>query len=141
MKHKPLEIDDPILPERFWSKVVPEPNSGCWLWTGSTNGRGYGELRFHQGPRGKQYAHRLVLFGYEKETPTNVVDHLCRTPSCCNPAHLEVVTHRENVRRGTSQCGLFCRRGHAADWYVKPSGNQRHCKICAKEAARAKIKL
>jgi len=33
---------DPRLPDRFWSKCIPEPNSGCWLWFGANNGVGYG---------------------------------------------------------------------------------------------------
>jgi hypothetical protein len=28
------------------------------------------------------------------------LDHLCRVRNCVNPAHLEPVTPRENVRRG-----------------------------------------
>lgn len=27
------------------------------------------------------------------------LDHLCRRPACCNPDHLEPVTHRTNMRR------------------------------------------
>ncbi|MGL4650278.1 MAG: HNH endonuclease [Caldilineaceae bacterium] len=27
------------------------------------------------------------------------VDHLCATPSCCNPDHLDLVTPSENSRR------------------------------------------
>jgi hypothetical protein len=32
--------------------------------------------------------------------PNREIDHLCRVRSCVNPAHLEVVTNRENCRRG-----------------------------------------
>ena len=30
--------------ERFWDHVNPEPNTGCWLWDGYLDGRGYGRL-------------------------------------------------------------------------------------------------
>jgi hypothetical protein len=26
--------------ESFWDNVVPEPNSGCWLWIGADDARG-----------------------------------------------------------------------------------------------------
>ena len=81
---------------RFWSKVAK--SEGCWNWTSTTNGRGYGTFRVG---RVKVYAHR---FAYETTVgPIKeglVVDHLCRNPRCVNPAHLEPVTHLENVRRG-----------------------------------------
>jgi len=28
------------------------------------------------------------------------IDHLCRTPPCCNPTHLEVVRRAVNTQRG-----------------------------------------
>lgn len=43
------------------------------------------------------------IYEWEKvngPTPDGLeLDHLCRNPSCCNPAHLEAVTHAENMRR------------------------------------------
>ncbi len=33
----------------FWSYVIPEPNSGCWLWSGNITGNGYGSFRDHDG--------------------------------------------------------------------------------------------
>ena len=36
---KPGPIPRPA-EERFWEKVSPEPNSGCWLWTGADDGGG-----------------------------------------------------------------------------------------------------
>ena len=50
--------------ERFWVRSEPEPNSGCWLWTGNINPiTGYGHLVFY--PRGKSrpafgLAHRVA---------------------------------------------------------------------------------
>lgn len=32
-----------ILPERIQKKIMPEPMSGCWLWTGSIDHKGYGK--------------------------------------------------------------------------------------------------
>jgi hypothetical protein len=31
--------------ERFWDKVSPEPNTGCWFWTGTLRSNGYEAAR------------------------------------------------------------------------------------------------
>src|SRR5688572_5730903 len=46
---------DERLPERFWSKCTPEPNSGCWLWLASVDVWGYGRISW----RGMNRAHRV----------------------------------------------------------------------------------
>lgn len=69
----------------------------CWLWRGALNNRGYGRLT----RGGHVYAHRYVYELERGPIPTGMqLDHLCRTPACVNPAHLEPVTGTENVRRG-----------------------------------------
>ncbi len=40
------------------------------------------------------------------------VDHLCRNTRCCNPAHLELVTPRENTLRGVSPSAVNARKTH-----------------------------
>lgn len=83
---------------RLASQLSPCPMTGCWLWTGSLNRNGYGRLSVGGRTR---VTHRVVwvLLGLPLES-TQVLDHLCRVRSCCNPAHLEPVTVRENTRRG-----------------------------------------
>lgn len=69
--------------------------AGCWMWTGKT-WQGYG--RYYSG-RLSFRAHRIVWAAFNG--PTNEgLDHLCRTPLCVNPAHLEECHRAENVRRG-----------------------------------------
>jgi hypothetical protein len=70
------------------------------------------------------------------------IDHLCRVPSCCNPEHLEAVTHAENMRRGAAARGPVtqCKRGHPliehrVDFYVM--GAKRRCKRCHDAACAA----
>ncbi len=42
----------------FWSKVTRPIGEGCWLWTGPTNGKGYGRFSVN----GKQVgAHRFAM--------------------------------------------------------------------------------
>ena len=92
-------IDDSRLSESFWARVSPEPNSGCWLWTGSWNSAGYGRVKL--AGRDNLRAHRITYTTLVGPVPPGLeLDHLCRVRCCCNPAHLEPVTHRENLIRG-----------------------------------------
>jgi hypothetical protein len=71
----------------------------CWVWQRSISG-GYGNM-FHNGR--VRLAHRVY---YEREhgpIPDHLVpDHLCRVRACIRPSHIELVTGRENSRRGVS---------------------------------------
>lgn len=79
---------------RFWAKVR-FTESGCWEWTGSTNGR-YGEIRLAK--KLKVYAHR---FAYERTygplLPEQVVLHTCDNTLCVRAVHLRAGTQLENI--------------------------------------------
>ena len=130
---------DPI--DRFWPKVdkngpVPDyaPHLGpCWLWVGADNGRGYGDF-WNQGRNVR--AHRWSWTQANGAVPDGLqLDHLCRVTRCVNPAHLEPVTQRENVRRAKAAI-THCQRGHEYTpentyVYVSREGHrQRHCRAC-----------
>lgn len=85
------------IPDRIWKRFVI-PASGCWIFTGYRNRGGYGRV----GWNGKAVLlHRLVWeFVKGPLLVTDVLDHLCRNRGCCNPNHLEIVTAKENHRRG-----------------------------------------
>lgn len=147
-----MKIDDPRLPERFWMKVVPEPMTGCWLWTGVQNrSRGYGYGSIWRGNR-KVYAHR---WAYEALVgpipPGREVDHRCRQRLCVNPGHLEAVEHAENIRRSpviarefarsadVQRVKTHCPQGHAYEGenlYVNPTTGRRSCRTCQRAALR-----
>jgi len=77
----------------FDKKWEPEPMSGCWLWHGSADGRGYGIFR------GKR-AHRVSYVIHVGEiAPGLQLHHLCQVTACVNPAHLEALTPQAHARR------------------------------------------
>lgn len=81
---------------RFMQKVMPEPNSGCWLWVGSTNEKPpYGRLLF----RGTvMVAHRVSWLLYRGEIPDGLrVLHRCDVPQCVNPEHLFLGSQSDNM--------------------------------------------
>lgn len=93
--------------ERFWSKIDKDP--GCWLWTGGVTGRGYGSWR--DPDRQSHAAHRLAYELLVGPIPAGLtIDHLCRVKICVNPAHMELVTPGENIRRARQQ--THCPQGH-----------------------------
>lgn len=125
---------------RLFEKISPEPNSGCWLWTGALSAGVYGSMAYE----GRmQKVHRVAYRLLVGEIPENMtLDHLCRTPSCCNPDHLEPVTQSENLRRSPlmdrHSARTHCVRGHefsAENTRIRPNGH-RECRICMRMHVR-----
>lgn len=72
-------------------------DNGCWTVTShAPNSEGYCQI---QTDGVKYYIHRLM---YEREFGAiesgMVIRHKCDNSKCCNPEHLEVGTHEENVQ-------------------------------------------
>lgn len=125
--------------KRFFGYVLPEPNTGCWLWIGSRQNKGYGVFWLASAQK-QVLAHRLFYLQAGCLIPSGCeLHHLCETPVCVNPDHLEPVTHRENLRRGSGWSGKnaqksHCLKGHpysVENTYSAPSRPvNRHCKEC-----------
>lgn len=97
---KLFELNDiEKLKERFDANWIPEPNSGCWLWTGRLWGR-YPRLRiaWEDGTTKRVKGHRLSwrMFRGLVSTDLNVL-HKCDVPICVNPNHLFLGTQKNNV--------------------------------------------
>lgn len=107
---------------RFFTSFTPEPNTGCWLWTGTLNAHGYAIHMGKPAHRWSYVAHGRQIRGRQH------IDHLCGQPSCVNPQHLEAVSARENNRRKNEVRALARAHayalagGYAAAKYARKSG-------------------
>ncbi len=87
---RPLSIED-----RFKKRIKIDKN-GCWIWVGSTNNRGYGT--FWNG-KVADFAHHFSWEIANHQTIPNgsFILHSCDNPSCVNPSHLRLGSHKDNM--------------------------------------------
>ncbi len=125
--------------ERFWSRV--RKSDGCWEWTGLVNESGYGRIYVY----GRvDRAHRLSYRIHLGPIPKGMfVCHHCDNPPCCNPSHLFLGTHMDNMRDATAkrrwpqQHKTHCPQGHPYDEAnTYRHGKRRWCRACKRENGR-----
>lgn len=113
------------------------PSTDCIEWPGQRNELGYGEI---SSKTVTHKAHRYIYIKLNGDPGPLDLDHLCRNTSCVNPAHLEPVTHAENVRRGTA-AWTHCRK-KLHEWtpentVIRKNGT-RLCRACRHDLERAR---
>ena len=78
--------------------------TNCWTWQRSRNTGGYGVCIHNQQ---HWLVHRLMCVLHCVENweylEYNIVLHHCDNPPCCNPEHLTIGTHGENIRDAKSK--------------------------------------
>lgn len=138
---------DQELERRLWRHIRIDPITGCWLWTGSLNEKGYAKVAVG---RKRRRAHIVMfeLWTGASLAPGIELDHLCARRQCVNPRHLDPVTHAINTARRTSpdatrglreraearRHAITCRYGHpyAPDNTIRTKSGARVCRHCRK---------
>ncbi|MEU6543900.1 HNH endonuclease signature motif containing protein [Streptomyces sp. NPDC046859] len=131
-------LPKPTLEQKIFSRIT-EAKSGCWLWTGTRVGTGYGQLDI---AGRKRPAHRVVYEFLIGEIPGGLdLDHLCRVRHCVNPWHLEPVTRQVNIIRGDKP-GINAGKTHCPHGHEYTDENtivykgSRFCRACKRERQR-----
>jgi hypothetical protein len=138
LQRQPGERQAPI-EQRILRRRKVTPN-GCWEFMGARNTRNYGQTTVGSMKDGSRRVRKIHALAYELwvgEVPEGMeLDHLCRNPPCFNPAHLEAVTHQENLRRAYPEKSE-CFKGHPyvdGSFRIDSQGRKK-CRACRRERA------
>lgn len=117
-------------------------DNGCWIWQGSVDSRGYGQLK-SQGITWR--AHRFFYVSLVNKIPPNYqIDHLCKNKLCVNPEHLEPVTQFENMKRSgvweKNKGRSHCPKGHEYTPENIANTKRLTCLQCKREYNREYMK-
>lgn len=93
---------------------------------------GYGGFRYKK----INTAHRFSYLMFVGDIPKGlVIDHICRNRACCNPEHLRVVTHQENILCGNGATAKHAKKTHCIHGHEFTKNNTRltrHGRKCIK---------
>lgn len=122
----------------FFDDVDVGADDECWTWLGPYSSHGYPE--WARNARAHRAMYQLEHGPIPGGRGTHV-HHTCENKSCVNPAHLELLGHREHMRRHR-QRQVYCQRGHLQVgenvYHRKDRPGKRQCRACIIERDREK---
>lgn len=150
------EVSRRLTPEKiaaFLAQVAVGDPDECWEWQGSRSNLGYGAVAVRGTGYGPTGAHRVAYGIANGGIPDGMyVCHSCDNPPCCNPNHLFVGTHRDNMRdmdeKGRSRWYRYvppthCPKGHEytpennrAEGFTKSGHRRVMCRTCHMQVER-----
>jgi len=81
------------LTDRFWKRV--KKSEGCWIWTGSLDGQGYGQVKVER--RNMKATRVAYELAYGPSDRSLFMCHHCDNPACVRPEHLYPGTRKQNM--------------------------------------------
>jgi hypothetical protein len=124
-------------PDVLWSKVDVKGPDECWPWIGFVSTSGYGRTWIND--KG-YYAHRVIysivypgtieLTAPKSSDISGFLLHKCDNRVCCNPNHLFVGNHTDNMRDRS-------KKGRAPDY---SGGKGPRCKLTMEQAKQIRQK-
>lgn len=117
---------------RLLSKIRVD-ESGCWIWTGTKNGSGYGTIGIGPKTQGKTFVHRASWEIRNGTIPEGMlICHKCDVRLCVNPDHLFLGTYKDNsADMNKKGRGLAGRKRKPGD--VPIGENHGHAKLTERE--------
>lgn len=130
--------------KQFWAKVDIKGDDECWLWTASTNSKGYGSFAINgSGVSAHKISWALAKNdGILSDSGSHVM-HSCDIRNCVNPNHLSLGTPKDNVRDAITKGRVvvrvpsqeeFCKRGHPRT--SENTNKYNLCKVCKRDSDR-----
>jgi hypothetical protein len=129
-----------ILEKYIAPRIAYEPNTGCWLWLGYVQSRGYATTRLPHPNKAGWSTQYVARFMYEYSvgpiSDAQVIKNQCKVHGCVNPDHHCPIARQEWLRNRTRWKHLAnrtkCSHGHpfTEETTFVNSRGKRRCRAC-----------